>query len=128
MEILVGKTSGFCYGVKRAVDGVTNEAIKNKETIYCLGELVHNKQVTKNLENLGVKCIEKIEEAQGLTMIRAHGVPKEVYDISKQKNIKIKDYTCPNVLKIHEIVSKFSKDGYFVFLLGNKNHPENIGT
>ena len=128
MEILVGKTAGFCYGVKRAVEGVMTEAMQSKENIYCLGELVHNKQVIEELEKLGVKCIEKIEESQGITMIRAHGVPKEVYDISKQKNIKIKDFTCPNVLKIHEIASQFSKDGYFIFLLGNKNHPENIGT
>ncbi len=128
MKILVGKTAGFCYGVKRAVEGVMTEAMQSKENIYCLGELVHNKQVIEELEKLGVKCIEKIEESQGITMIRAHGVPKEVYDILKQKNIKIKDFTCPNVLKIHEIARQFSKDGYFIFLLGNKNHPENIGT
>ncbi len=128
MEIIVGKNAGFCYGVKRAVDGVTNEAIQNKEKIYCLGELVHNKQVIEKLENLGVEFIEKIEESKGLTMIRAHGVPKEVYDIAKQKNIKIQDYTCPNVLKIHEIANQYSNRGYFIFLLGNKDHPENIGT
>ena len=128
MEIVVGKTAGFCYGVKRAVEGATNEAKNKKEDIYCLGELVHNKQVMNNLQNLGIKCIEKIEESNGITIIRAHGVPKEVYDIAKNKNLKIKDYTCPNVLKIHEIVEKFNKRGYFIFLLGSKNHPENIGT
>ena len=128
MEIVVGKTAGFCYGVKRAVEGATNEAKNKKEDIYCLGELVHNKQVMNNLQNLGIKCIEKIEESDGTTIIRAHGVPKEVYDIAKNKNLKIKDYTCPNVLKIHEIVEKFNKRGYFIFLLGSKNHPENIGT
>ncbi len=128
MEILVGKTAGFCYGVKRAVEGVINEAKQAKENIYCLGELVHNKQVIEKLEKLGVNCIEKIEESKGLTIIRAHGVPKEIYNISKQKNIPIQDYTCPNVLKIHEIADKYNKEGYFIFLLGNKNHPENIGT
>ena len=128
MEIVVGKTAGFCYGVKRAVEGATNEAKNKKEDIYCLGELVHNQQVMNNLQNLGIKCIEKIEESDGTTIIRAHGVPKEVYDIAKNKNLKIKDYTCPNVLKIHEIVEKFNKKGYFIFLLGSKNHPENIGT
>ena len=128
MEILVGKTSGFCYGVKRAVEGAINEASKNEESVYCLGELVHNKQVIEKLENLGIKFIEKIEEAQGPTMIRAHGVAKEVYEKAKQKNIQIQDYTCPNVLKIHDIVNQFNNDGYFILLLGNKNHPENIGT
>ncbi len=130
MEIVIGKTAGFCYGVERAVEGATQEITKAKEkdSIYCLGEIVHNKQVIRKLETLGIKCIEKIEEAKGKVLIRAHGVPKEVYDLAKEKNIKIQDYTCPNVLKVHKIAEKFSKDGYFIFLLGAKSHPENLGT
>ena len=128
MKIIVGKTSGFCYGVKRAVEGATSEIVNKKGPIYCLGELVHNRQVIKKLEDLGIKCIEKIQESNGVTIIRAHGVPKEVYKIAKEKNIVIKDYTCPNVLKVQKIAQKFSNNGYFIFLLGNKNHPENIGT
>ena len=128
MKIIIGKTSGFCYGVKRAVEGATSEITSNSEEVCCLGELVHNKQVIEKLKKLGIKCIEKIDEANGTTIIRAHGVPKEVYDIAKEKNIKIKDYTCPNVLKIHEIAQKYTQEGYFIILLGNKKHPENIGT
>ncbi len=64
----------------------------------------------------------------GITIIRAHGVSKEIYDLANKMKIKIKDYTCPNVLKIHKIVDEFNKNGYFIFLLGSKNHPENIGT
>lgn len=128
MEIILGKTSGFCYGVRRAVEGATTEISKSKEPIFCLGEIVHNKQVIKKLENLGIKCVETINEANGKVLIRAHGVPKEVYDIAKNMKIEIKDFTCPNVLKIHEIAEEFSKKGYFIFLLGSKNHPENIGT
>lgn len=130
MEIIVGKTAGFCYGVERAVEGATEEITKAKKkgSTYCLGEIVHNKQVIKKLEDLGIKCIEKIEEAEGTVLIRAHGVPKEVYDLSEQMNIKIQDYTCPNVLKVHKIAENFSKEGYFIFLLGAKSHPENLGT
>lgn len=128
MEILVGKTSGFCYGVERAVEGAIEKLTEEKESIYCLGEIVHNKQVVKKLEDLGIKCIEKIEEAKGMTLIRAHGVPKEVYDIAEKMKIKIQDYTCPNVLKIHKIAEEFRKEDYFIFLLGAKNHPEIIGT
>lgn len=128
MEILVGKTSGFCYGVERAVEGAIEKITEEKESIYCLGEIVHNKQVVKKLEELGIKCIEKIEEAKGTTLIRAHGVPKEVYDLAEKMKIKIQDYTCPNVLKIHKIAEEFRKEDYFIFLLGAKNHPEIIGT
>ena len=52
MNIIVGKTAGFCYGVKRAVDGAKNEIQIAKEQIYCLGEIVHNKDVVKKLERL----------------------------------------------------------------------------
>lgn len=126
MEILVGKTAGFCYGVKRAVEGAVLES--RKEPICCLGEIVHNKQVIQKLEDLGIKHIETIEEANKNILIRAHGAPSKTYEIAREKNIKIQDYTCPNVLKVHKIAEKYSGKGYFIFLLGEKNHPENIGT
>lgn len=128
MEVLVGKTAGFCYGVERAVEGAIKERNKTKEPICCLGEIVHNKQVVKKLEDLGIKSIETIKEAKGTVLIRAHGIPKEVYKMAEKMKIKVKDFTCPNVLKVQKIVEKFSKEGYFIFLLGTKNHPETIGT
>ncbi len=128
MEIIVGKTAGFCYGVERAVEGATKEVTNATDKIYCLGEIVHNKQVVKKLEELGIKCVETLEEAEGTVLIRAHGIPKEVYDLAEKMHIKIQDYTCPNVLKVHKIAEKFSQEDYFIFLLGAKSHPENIGT
>jgi len=128
MEIVVGKTAGFCYGVKRAVDGATQEIVKAKEPIYCLGEIVHNKQVIEKLEQLGVKCVETLQEAKGTVLIRAHGVPKEVYNVAEELRIKLQDYTCPNVLRVQNIAQEYSEKDYFIFLLGTKNHPENIAT
>lgn len=128
MEIIVGKTAGFCYGVERAVEGAIEEVTNAKEQICCLGEIVHNRQVIKKLENLGIKCIETIEEAEGTVLIRAHGIPKEVYKIAEEMKIKIQDFTCPNVLKVQKIAEKFSQENYFIFLLGAQNHPENIAT
>ena len=127
MEIIVGKTAGFCYGVKRAVDGAT-ELVKNDTNIYCLGELVHNKEVIKELTEQGMKIINNINEAKGTTIIRAHGVEKAIYDIAKEKNIKLEDFTCPNVAKIHEIAQEYANNNYYIFLFGSKEHPENIGT
>ena len=127
MEIIVGKTAGFCYGVKRAVDGAT-ELAKNDTNIYCLGELVHNKEVIKELTEQGMKIINNINEAKGTTIIRAHGVKKAIYDIAKEKNIKLEDFTCPNVAKIHEIAQEYADNNYYIFLFGSKEHPENIGT
>lgn len=129
MEIVIGKTAGFCYGVKRAIEGAKEE-LNEKKPVFCLGELVHNKQVIDNLKQEGAIFIENILDAneKGKVIIRAHGVYKDVYEIAKKKDIEIKDYTCPNVLKIHSIAEEYSKKGYYIFLCGSKNHPENIGT
>lgn len=128
MEIIIGKTAGFCYGVKRAVEGAKEELKQNNGSIYCLGELVHNKQVVEELKNQGMIFVNNLLEAENMAIIRAHGVEKQIYEEAEKENIKLKDYTCPNVLKIHEIANEFSKKGYYIFLCGNKNHPENIGT
>lgn len=128
MNIIVGKTAGFCYGVKRAVEGAKNEIEKVKEPVYCLGEIVHNKQVVNNLKEKGLIFVEDIREIEGKTIIRAHGVKKEIYDEAKRRAIELRDYTCPNVLKIHKIAEQYAKNGYYIFLCGSKNHPENIGT
>lgn len=127
MELIVGKTAGFCYGVKRAVDGA-KEQLKQNENLYGLGEIVHNQDVIKELENLGMQFIENIEEAKGKTIIRAHGVPKQIYEKAKEEQIELIDYTCPKVLNIHQIVEEYANKGYYIFLLGNKKHPEIIGT
>ena len=126
LEVILGKTAGFCYGVKRAVTGAEDE-LKNGEKIYCLGEIVHNNNVIENLRKKGIEFINDIKEAKGRTIIRAHGVTKEVYEIAKEMNVELKDLTCPKVLKIHEIAEEYSKKGYFIALIGNKDHPEIIG-
>lgn len=128
MEIIIGKTSGFCHGVKNAVDNAIKEIQQTNENVYCLGELVHNKQVTKTLQEKGLIFIENIEEAKGKTIIRAHGVTKDTYKKAKTQKIELKDLTCPKVLKIHEIAEKYAKNGYYIFLVGIANHPETIGT
>ena len=127
MEIILGKTAGFCYGVKRAVTSA-EQSLKENENLYCLGEIVHNKTVVKNLEEKGLKFIDNIENSKGKTIIRAHGIPKEVYSYAKEHDIEIYDFTCPKVLHIHDIAKKHEKENYFIFLLGKSTHPENIGT
>lgn len=125
MEIILGKTAGFCYGVKRAVEGA--EEIAEKD-IYCLGEIVHNKEVIKDLKKKGITFVENIEDSKGTTIIRAHGVQKQVYEKAKQMNIEIKDYTCPMVIKIHNIAEEYAKKGFYIILTGSRIHPESIGT
>lgn len=127
MEIILGKTAGFCYGVKNAVLNA-EEKLKEYKNLYCLGELVHNGQVIKKLENLGLKIIEELDNSDNKVIIRAHGIAKEIYNKAKQMNIELLDFTCPKVSKIHDIAQEYSDNGYYIFLIGGRKHPETLGT
>ena len=137
MGIILGKTAGFCYGVKNAVTKAQEFVKSNKDKeIYCLGELVHNEDVKKKLEEEGLTFIENISEIiskssnnkEKSLIIRAHGEPKSTYETLKENKIEILDLTCPNVLAIHDTVEKYVNEGYYIFFIAEKNHPEVIGT
>ena len=127
MEIIIGKTAGFCFGVENAVKK-TKEQLKNKKNIFCLGELVHNKQVTEQLEAEGLVFIDDIEIAKQDVIIRAHGEKKETYSKANELGLNVIDLTCPKVTKIHKIAEEYVNKGYYIFLIGNKKHPETIAT
>lgn len=129
MELIIGKNSGFCFGVKRAVEGLENDC-KQYKKMKCLGEIVHNETVIKHLENSGVTFVDNINDVNSndTMAIRAHGVPEEIYKIAKDKKLNLKDYTCPKVAKIHEQIKEAKKDGYEIILIGKKSHPEIIGS
>ena len=78
MEIILGKTAGFCNGITRAVE-TAKEELKNTENIECLGDLLHNEQVLSKLKENGLTIINDIKEAKKRVLIRAHGVKKGVY-------------------------------------------------
>lgn len=128
MNIIVGKNSGFCAGVKHTISKTEEELEKTEGSLDCLGEIIHNKQVIENLEARGLRIIDSIDEAKNKVIIRAHGISKDVYETAKMRDIKLIDLTCPKVLRIHKQVEAYSKDNYFIFLFGVKNHPETIGT
>ena len=125
-QVTLAKSAGFCFGVKRAVNKVYEEAKKGR--VYTYGPIIHNEEVVKDLENKGVKVINSLEEFQnipeGTVVIRSHGVAKEVYDFLKKQDLKIVDATCPFVLKIHRIVEEQSKAGRQVLIVGDAAHPE----
>ena len=127
--IEIGKYAGFCGGVINSVVK-SEKALDEYEKLYCLGEIVHNKQVVEDLENKGLVFIESLEEVEDNSnvIIRAHGVPKEVYEEASIRNIKLIDLTCPKVLKIHNEVKQVTDAGYSTILVGSKKHPEVIGT
>ena len=128
MEIVVAKTAGFCFGVKRAVDAVYDEINRNTH-IATFGKLIHNNTFTKELKSKGVEVVNDIDSILPDTtlVIRTHGVGKNIIDKMVQKGIKYIDLTCPYVKKIHNIVHEYYENGYNIMIVGDKNHPEVIG-
>ena len=121
--IEVAKTAGFCYGVKRAVDGVY-DAIENGRKIATIGALIHNRQVIEDLASKGVYAYDSVQDIPEdyTIVIRAHGVGKKVYELIGDREYI--DLTCPFVSKIHKIVEEHYKQGYKIVIIGDKNHPE----
>jgi len=130
MEIIVAKSAGFCFGVKKAVEAVYKQIEYHPEhpAIYTYGPLIHNEEVVRDLEKKGVRVLNCEEElkslTEGIVVLRSHGVEKRIYDILEERKIDLVDATCPFVKKIHRIVEQKSSEGYQIVVIGNNGHPE----
>ena len=135
MAVVLAKSAGFCFGVERAVDAVyrvleEEEKKKPEERlpIYTYGAIVHNEKIVENLESRGVHVLKSKEELkaleQGIVVIRAHGVGKDIYELLEKRGLKIVDSSCPFVRKIQKLVFEHSKAGESVIVMGDPEHPE----
>ena len=126
MQVILAKTAGFCFGVKRAVDMVYEQA--EHGDVYTYGPIIHNEEVVKDLEDKGVSIIHNEEELkqlrEGTVVIRSHGVERRIYEEVGEHHLNLVDATCPFVKKIHNIVDKDSAKGNQIIIIGNKHHPE----
>ena len=127
MDVLLAKSAGFCFGVKRAVEQVY-EQIEKGGRIYTFGPIIHNEEVVNDLSRKGVQVINSEEELSkiqsGTVVIRSHGVPKRIYDLIEKNGLNCVDATCPFVKRIHRIVQKESENGRQIVIIGNAGHPE----
>ncbi len=128
MEVIVAKTAGFCFGVKRAVEKVYEQIAAADRPVYTYGPIIHNEQVVADLEKKGVAVLHTEEELKnlkdGIVIIRSHGVGKHIYDMLEANGITVVDATCPFVKKIHRIVREQQAEGRRVIIIGNPRHPE----
>ena len=126
-EVLLAKSAGFCYGVRRAVEQA--QQLAQTQKIYLLGEITHNAHVIAKLEELGAVTVHSLEEVpQGATvLIRAHGEPDRVYAQLQEKDCQVVDATCPNVTRIHDIVRNAAAQGRVPVIVGDPDHPEIVG-
>ena len=126
-SVLLAESAGFCFGVERSIR-MAEEALTAGEC-YCLGELIHNDDVVKELSERGLHCVDSADELpnNARVVIRSHGVGESVYGQLAEKNAKIIDATCPRVAAIHRIVKKASEEGRSVLVVGTATHPEVLG-
>lgn len=129
MKVIVAKTAGFCWGVRRAMDAVLEASARKKSRVQTLGPLIHNPQALDLLARRGVAVAEDPGQLQcGTVLIRAHGIPIQELRGLKVRQAKgeldIINATCPEVAKVHAKIKKWSPKGYFTVILGTHGHAE----
>jgi len=133
MEVTIDQYSGFCFGVVYAIQ-MAEEILEKEDTLYCLGDIVHNNKEVERLNNLGLEIID-YKQLTKLTdckvLIRAHGEPPETYQLALKNNIQLLDASCPVVLKLqHQIKEGYEEitniDGQ-VIIFGKEGHAEVTG-
>lgn len=133
MKVTIDPDSGFCFGVNHAIE-LAEQALRAGETVYSLGELVHNQVQMDKLKGLGLKVItrDELPLVSGETVLfRAHGEPPETFRLAEQLGIKVINATCPIVIKLQQRVSEsasvVSGADMQVVIFGKKGHAEVAG-
>jgi 4-hydroxy-3-methylbut-2-enyl diphosphate reductase len=124
MEIVLAKSAGFCFGVKRATQ-MAFEAAEEHEHICSLGPVIHSPQVVSRLAEQGVRVVERVEEIPpGSVIVRSHGVTAEEMNRIQHNDLDVVDATCPFVKKAQEYAARLAEEGYTVVIVGELEHPE----
>lgn len=131
MNVVLAKSAGFCFGVKRAVNMVYDEVATSKVPIYTYGPIIHNDEVVKDFESKGVRLVKELNELaalpKGRIIVRSHGISRAEYEEMEDYGFTVIDATCPFVRKIHRLVDEHSAAGEYVIIIGNPKHPEVCG-
>ena len=129
MTITIADHAGYCYGVERAFKLVTEAADRGEEDLHTLGPIIHNPQAVDRLkEEKGVIPVTDLEEVpSGTVVIRSHGVPPEIIARAKEKGLQVVDCTCPFVKTVQRKANGLVKEGYRLFIVGERSHPEVVG-
>jgi (E)-4-hydroxy-3-methyl-but-2-enyl pyrophosphate reductase len=127
MIVRLAKHSGFCFGVRRAIQ-LAIEAADQGTPVFSLGELIHNPQYVLELQEKGIKVANSAAELHNsMVIVRSHGITKQEYMMLEEQGNTIVDATCPYVTKTHNLIRQANADGYPVVILGDALHPEVVG-
>ena len=128
MKLIIAKDSGYCFGVRDAVD-LAYKTAEESGDVYMLGNIVHNENVVKDLETVGAKVVrslDKVPDGKPI-LFRAHGTATDVWNEAKDKGVNIIDATCPLVKEIHNEVKALALEGRRIIIIGDHGHDEVIG-
>jgi 4-hydroxy-3-methylbut-2-enyl diphosphate reductase len=127
-RVRIARRTGFCYGVREAIDHARVSAMEGRDTIT-LGQTVHNEGVIADLRARGIRTVDTIDaiEPGASVVIRAHGVTPDIRERALARGLDVIDGTCSWVEQEHREVAKLVAEGYTIVLLGTPNHPEVVG-
>jgi (E)-4-hydroxy-3-methyl-but-2-enyl pyrophosphate reductase len=124
MKVIVAQGSGFCPGVRNAIK-IAQQTLTARKNVYSLGEIIHNKDVVRQLAGAGLKIAENVEQIpKGTVIIRSHGASEKQLKQLRKKNLEIVDATCILVKRVQKIAKMLHRQGYKVIIIGDKGHPE----
>ncbi len=133
MKVTIDEHSGFCWGVVRTIE-IAEQAVADNDnnSVYILGEIIHNPKEVERLEKKGLKTIyhndlPNLKGTNSKVLIRAHGEPPSTYSLAKELGVELIDATCPLVTALQNRVKKFYNEGYQIVIFGKPQHPEVIG-
>src|SRR3954454_7414329 len=127
-DIRIAKRTGFCYGVREAIDMAKEASAAGKAT-HTLGQVVHNEGVVQDLQELGIRSVETLDDVDhgAAVVIRAHGVRPDVMERANARGLEVIDGTCTWVIQEQKELVKLVEEGYTLVLLGIPQHPEVVG-
>ena len=126
--VRIANRTGFCYGVREAIDKAKESAAAGKPT-HTLGQTVHNEGVVRDLQALGIETVDTLDDVDegAAVVIRAHGVRPGVMERAAAKGLEVIDGTCTWVIQEQKELAKLVEEGYTIVLLGTPKHPEVVG-
>jgi len=127
-EVRIANRTGFCYGVREAIDKAKEASADGKAT-HTLGQVVHNEGVIRDLASFGVRSVDSLDAVDhgAAVVIRAHGVKPEVFERAEARGLEVIDGTCSWVIQEQRQLTQLVDEGYTIVILGTPKHPEVVG-
>ena len=136
MKVLIAEKCGFCFGVEHAIQ-MAQKMLEAGKNVYCLGSLIHNKQVVDRLVESGLRVVDNLDQIPSSShqeggevptvLIRSHGCRPELLQEVKRRGFQLADATCVLVKRAQKLVGQLHRQGYQVIVVGDPNHPETQG-